>query len=131
MGLAVAGCVGVAAARDFIKHVEDYMVYSRKVEEILRGLPEAIKKENDASKTQIMATALVCHCRNDEIQLNNVIRWGLCQNRELTALAVKGLEQKFGIDTIFGIASYQEYLNPRMTPNPSGSNRTDDLRPPF
>jgi hypothetical protein len=121
MGAAVAACVGGDETRALITHINEYEKMTSTVLGVLNG---SIKPtpERDPSKCQIMAISLISNAE-DTAGIDKAIRWGLSQNQEWTSLLVRGMEEKFGISNIESLPSYQEYLNPKIIPNPTNAPR--------
>jgi hypothetical protein len=113
-GIAIAGCVGVAAAREFIRHCVNYHALESTMENIINGLTPNYK-ESDPTKAQTLAVAVAANVTSDTTQLNNVVSWAAKQNGEFAAVLIRTLEERFGLEVLTPIRSYALWAatNPR------------------
>jgi hypothetical protein len=99
MGIGIAGCVGVNAAKEFVRHCGEFEKYTKKVEGILDCF-EAGYVENDPGRAITVAVAVVANATDDVGTLTNVVKWASRQNEEYKSIVTRGLEERFGENVI-------------------------------
>jgi hypothetical protein len=104
MGIGIAGCVGVNAAKEFVRHCGEFDKFTKKVEGILDGF-EAGYVENDPGRAITVAVAVVANATDDVGTLNNVVKWASRQNEEYKSIVMRGLEERFGEDTLANLGN--------------------------
>jgi hypothetical protein len=111
MGIGIAGCVGVDAAKEFVRHCGEYEKYTKKVMGILDGV-ERSYVENDPGRALTVAVAVVANATDDIGTLTNIMEWAKRQNEEYSSIVVRGLEERFGEDVLAELANVNATLAP-------------------